>query len=507
MKPFLTITAALLLVACATPSTPYQAPDVGQAQATYSAAAQQAQLAANAATAQAGQATAVAAQATAQAMTIANETAIASTAVAATATAGYEATAGNLAILATSQAIAANATGQAIAASGTGTAVAQAAQLEAYLIADEATRIAQVREAERIANQRAERWNAIWPWLAVAVIVAVLAIAGAIAHAYWRRSQVNIIRDENNRSQLIVYGGEVRALPRREIPALLPAPREETTAGPVPLPPLTTGHILIAGETGSGKSTAMLAALKRRRDVVVLDPHDAPGTWGNARVIGGGRNFEAIGEYMNYMRHVLQKRYEQRGQGVSNFEPLTVATDEMPAIVSRLGRDIADTWREWLREGRKVGLFFVVSTQSTRVKTLGIEGEGDLLENFRYILVLGQLAQNQYPDLAQGMERPAVLRTLGGIQPVTIPYEPASPETAVQPLFTAPELSGLNTQWGTITPYQVARILDLKRAGRSNAYIETEVFDQDNPGGVAYYKVKAVLDAFYVNGGNGHSVE
>ena len=152
----------------------------------------------------------------------------------------------------------------------------------------------------------------------------------------------------------------------------------------------------------------MFAVLKNRQQVIVLDPHNTPGSWGKAQVIGGGRDFESIGQFMQQMGQTLSQRYNQRARGVSQFEPLTVATDEMPAIVAALGRRVDDVWREWLREGRKVGLFFVVSTQSTRVRTLGIRGEGDLLENFNYVLVLGKLAVNQYPDLVRQMNRPSV---------------------------------------------------------------------------------------------------
>jgi hypothetical protein len=72
--------------------------------------------------------------------------------------------------------------------------------------------------------------------------------------------------------------------------------------------------------------------------------------------------------------------------------------------------------------------------------------------------------------------------------------------------FVLPEACPIETRYGVVTPAQVGRILSLKRAGRSNASIETEVFPQANSGGAAYYKVKAVLD-FYRNGGASGLVE
>jgi hypothetical protein len=140
---------------------------------------------------------------------------------------------------------------------------------------------------------------------------------------------------------------------------------------PVPLPKMDIGHVLIVGETGAGKSTAMRALLAHRQQVVVLDPHAGPGDWPGGVVKGSGRNFTEIGEFMEYMIDELSKRAEQRRQGVNQFMPMTVATDEMPAIASELGPAVYQNWQKWMREGRKFGLYIVVSTQSTRVKTMG----------------------------------------------------------------------------------------------------------------------------------------
>lgn len=270
-----------------------------------------------------------------------------------------------------------------------------------------------------------------------------------------------------------------------EQPLMLPAPST--------LPEIKTGHVLIAGETGSGKSTAMKAILAPRNKVTVLDPHAEPSAWGNAHVIGGGRNFEAIEDYMSYMRRVLSERYASRSSGNTDFETITVATDEMPAIVAALGRAIEDSWREWLREGRKVGLFFVVSTQSTRVKTLGIKGEGDLLENFSAVIELGKVAQNNHPELVAGQERPAILSTIHGSRAVVIPHNPdnRSMQTnyvAPPPLFDDPRVTGLETEKGTITPRELGIIRDMLIRGASGNEIQRMVWG--NSGGEFYYKLQ-----------------
>jgi len=395
------------------------------------------------------------------------------------------------------------ATFEAIAAQGTSQAVAGLATVEAALVADEARRLAIQRDAESAAVERARTWNTVWPWLAGIGTLAMLAGMGTAAYVFIRREQPVIVNDNDHRPRLIIHGGEVRALPTpRSQPLALPAPATppDDDLTPVPLPALKSGHVLIAGETGSGKSTAMMAVLNRRQNVIVLDPHDAPGTWGTAKVIGGGRDFKAIGAFINQTAGLLDERYQQRAGGMTQFAPVTVATDEMPAIVQALGNGIGDVWREWLREGRKVGLFFVVSTQSTRVKTLGIQGEGDLLENFSYVLALGKVAVTEYPDLVRGMERPAVIRTAQGARPVIIPHEDAAapePVLAVDPPsrpYIAPIPEPLHTEWGSISAMEIADVLRRKRVGESQRSIERTVFGSE--GGSSFYKVRAILDRY-----------
>jgi hypothetical protein len=210
----------------------------------------------------------------------------------------------------------------------------------------------------------------------------------------------------------------------------------ETAVEPVPLPKLDIGHVLIVGETGGGKSTTMQALLQHRPQAIVLDPHAGPNDWPGKQVLGAGRNFAQIGEFMEWMIDELNLRAEQRANGVQHFPPITVASDEMPAIASELsksGTNTYENWQKWMREGRKFGLYIIVSTQSTRVKTLGIEGEGDVLKNFVGIVYLGEAATETYPDIALPMEWPAVLKTKRGARPVIIPHNPddyAAPVTS-----------------------------------------------------------------------------
>lgn len=481
----------LLLAGCATPTPAGLAGPAG-AQATLAAAEYQRSNAAIVATQQAEQRQAAAATATQQVVSVTQAAAVVATATAAQATQSWQATAGSLNAAATTAAIDAQRNDRQIAAGATATALARIAAAEDALLADEQRRLALQRQAEAEELRYQRTMNTIKPVLWFAVIVSVLVVGMAYAYKIYRQSQP-IVFNEQAGARLLLPAGAYQALsgvrtvqPDRP---LLPAP--DITVRPLPA---LAGHVLIAGPTDAGKSTAMRAVLQHRENVVVLDPHYAPGNWRGARVLGGGRNFEEIGAYMQWMMAELDRRAKQLKDGRREFDPLTVATDEMPAIADELGRGTAVIWRKWLREGRKFGLLMVVSTQSTRVKTLGIEGEGDVLRNFQAALLLGATAVEAYPDLTSGQQRPAVLRTIEGVQPVIVPnVPPGNGDGAAaddQPLYVAPEPQQYADP-ANLDAATRARIRQLADELPSQAAIERAVFGYN--GGAAWQAVSEVL--------------
>lgn len=515
-RSFLIAIAAglLLFVACA--GAPAQPGSMPEAAARLDAAqAEYARIAAQS-TQQAAQATAAR-----QAQVDAANAVATGTAVAATQT--WQATADSLAVQQTQEAMAAQSTREAIGSHATETAVAQVAIVEQRLVADEATRLAIQRERERVAIRNEELWAAVWPWLVGVLVISLSALLVVAAFVIARRSQPMVIeRGQNREPAVLIYSGggyrqlaEPRAKP--DEPVLLPPPLPSAD-----LPALTSGHALVVGPTDAGKSTALRAIIRDRladgQQVYVLDPHHQPGSWLDARVIGGGRDFEKIGNFMDWMMDQLNERARQMAAGSTAFGgAITVATDEMPAIVDELDRDTATIWRKWVREGRKFGLFLAVSTQSTRVKTLGIDGEGDVLQNFGAILYLGASAVEAYPDLVQQQERPAVLRTLRGAQPIIVPnIQPPGSGNGRGPMITAPapaaareadggpdpyrrpENVGMSTPRGFVSPAEIRQIIELTRQGASGREIERAVWGYE--GGGAYQMRIFVCDQLGLGG-------
>lgn len=443
------------------------------------------------------QATRSAESATAQAVQAAGATAAAhGTAVALEATA----TAGAQLAAATAQAAQATATWDALLARQQAMAMEATATADAAALRFQEEQAAKALAARQAEIERAELWTRMTPWIVGAAVVTLLTllVIFALTLAVERMRRTRPVRAGD--VWVMVGPGGPTVLNRP--PALLPPPRVQqprvtistpaAEQAPVPLPEVRYGHVLIAGETGSGKSTAMRAVLRPRAGVTVLDPHSAGGDWGAAQVIGAGRDFEAIREYMDGMGRLLSERYAERAGGRQAFDPITVAVDEMPAIVGEVGRDIEVIWRQWLREGRKVSLFLVLSTQSTRVRTLGIEGERDLLDNFTFVLALGDVARREYPAVVGEMARPAALVTRGRARPVIIPeVENVVRLGPTRPQYIAPvPLPKADPR--RMTEADVARIRDLLAGGWSQRAVEEELFGYT--GGAAWRAVMAVMN-------------
>jgi hypothetical protein len=407
-----------------------------------------------------------------------------------------------------------DATRQSVSVQATATAEARKALNDAVLAADEARRQMQQREADALRLQQQAMWNNIWPFLVAIGMVVFVVLAAVAGISMWKRMQVDpiqIITANGHEYPLVQSGQQWQMLPQPRLPNYDPVmlPDGNHHIRPQPVPPLPDGHVLILAETDGGKSTTMRAIIKARQNVIVLDPHYTAGDWLDAQVIGGGRDFGAIINCLDEVFMEMNRRFQVLKDGPATFPPITVVTDEVPAIMqSEYGREAKEIWPKLVREARKVDLFIVISTQSTRVKTMGIEGEKDVLENFKHSFILGRMAMDMYPELTDGMERPAVLRSgYDSPKPVIIPYVPeedpknpafrrASSDRA--PLFVASSGTrrspGIETAWGYISGDQVETILQMKREGASGRAIEEEVFGY--AGGYAYNMVKAVLEQY-----------
>ena len=211
--------------------------------------------------------------------------------------------------------------------------------------------------------------------------------------------------------------------------SLQPPKREIAIAQPEVITPvkyadiktsLNKPHLMILGETGSGKSTICKYLVSQvNAPCLIIDPHASPNDWRGFVVTGSGRNYGDIANEFERLANLMQSRYEQRDQGITQFEPLIVIIDEFPAIASSLGKGATDTVKLLAREARKVSIRMCLLSQGAEVKTLGLEGEGSIRECFA-MLRLGNFALSHAKSLKDkgiseaidSQDRPAMLDQL-----------------------------------------------------------------------------------------------
>jgi hypothetical protein len=216
---------------------------------------------------------------------------------------------------------------------------------------------------------------------------------------------------------------------------------------------------LIVGSSGSGKTTLLQHIIARRPgDVLVLDPHDNTQTWpGNAQVVGGGQDYQAIESSLAQFTGQVRSRYRERYENQiaeDQFTPLMLVFDEWLEIFKHVD-SAADNMQSVLTGGRKINTCLIVGSQSERVKPLGLDGQGDLKNGFYMVRLRGN------KDLGIS----ATLDTGEGPQDVMLPgpYVPASKQV-VNPALPPP------------MDDQAQRVIDMHRRGMSITAIGEAIY-------------------------------
>lgn len=186
---------------------------------------------------------------------------------------------------------------------------------------------------------------------------------------------------------------QLRNVPRlvgRDGVQMLPEPEER----PVDVLSVVRQHgcYLVVGAQNSGKTTLLRWFAEDRLrlgwKVAVVDPHSPPGDWPpGCEVIGTGRNFEAVGLALRRLLELMDRRYKQvgRGEAVENSHPgIAFIIDEYLTIYEH-DRGVSGVLISLLTESRKVNINLAVGSHSRRVRSLGLDGKGDLLEGLRVI--------------------------------------------------------------------------------------------------------------------------
>ncbi|HEY9874470.1 MAG TPA: hypothetical protein V6D12_13600 [Candidatus Obscuribacterales bacterium] len=185
-------------------------------------------------------------------------------------------------------------------------------------------------------------------------------------------------------------------------------------------------HLMILGKTGSGKSMLaewLLSQLGGK--VTAVTPHRSPKDWQGIKVVGGGRDFEAIAEFFTELAEEMGDRYRLYDVGKTDFEPWNIAIDEIPAILAapQCG-DVPTQLKELIREARKVKIRLVLLTQGAEVKALKVEGEGSIRDSLTFVRLgnfavdhARKLKDEALLNLVKSQKRPCLVDD----QPATVP--------------------------------------------------------------------------------------
>jgi hypothetical protein len=215
-----------------------------------------------------------------------------------------------------------------------------------------------------------------------------------------------------------------RNSPATLLPANVPSTIENNPSPSVlRMPSDRSGHVMVVGATGKGKSNTLRVLATQRDRVIAIDPHFRPESWPtNVEV---KRDPNDIKSLLDWMQTELDHRIAEGAVSYVNFETITVIVDELPALANRLGTDIWNVFSLWLWEARKYKLFLIVGTHTTLVRSLGLQGQSEILENFHATYYLGAKAIQQC-ESASSLSLPAAVRIgENPPEPVLIPYEEA----------------------------------------------------------------------------------
>lgn len=149
-----------------------------------------------------------------------------------------------------------------------------------------------------------------------------------------------------------------------------------------------SSHILIIGNTGSGKTILAKYLLSSIRDqLVIIDIKDRPNKYNStdssvrSYSLDSDLSFSTIDTVCSKLIGELKTRQRAMNTGTNDFSPLTVFIDEYLTIIQNV-----PVAKEMMLKvaviGRELKVRLVLATQSNRVKALGLEGIGDVKDSF-----------------------------------------------------------------------------------------------------------------------------
>lgn len=162
-------------------------------------------------------------------------------------------------------------------------------------------------------------------------------------------------------------------------------------------------RVLIKGASDAGKTTLIQHIASRATDeIIIIDPHYAPGVWPTARIVGAGRNYTEISKLFDWLESELNSRYKMRMVGNLSWTRYTIIIDEYMSVAAECD-NAKSTLSMMVRESRKVGFRLFICSHSELLKPLGLDGQGDVREGLLIVrLYYSQLKKERSSTLDDG---------------------------------------------------------------------------------------------------------
>ena len=267
-------------------------------------------------------------------------------------------------------------------------------------------------------------------------------------------------------------------------------------------------HLVVAGPTGTGKTTLVTGLLHTRPGQIVIITAKTGDAWGGlpAVVIDDDGSFTTAAAVFAALLVDVKRRLVATKHQRDPGPWLTVVLDDYPAL-----RDACaaadETFILIARLGRSLRVRLIVLSYSGLVKELGLEGKGESRDHFVWIrldrqrrasLVWDEESHSLDTALVVAMaQRPLdVSRVWIAPTAPTTASERATTTTPEKPVGAAQGEESPVVVVGTATIEEQVAIIRVKLEGGdiSRSEVCRRVFNGVN-GGAAYGKVKTVLDA------------
>jgi hypothetical protein len=102
---------------------------------------------------------------------------------------------------------------------------------------------------------------------------------------------------------------------------------------------LNTTLLMIWGTQGGGKTTLAKMLCRMREgeghSVIVADPHGSPKEWGAWEIIGSGRDYKMLNEYLKHFDEAITADYKKFSSGQREFPYRTLIVDEFTQWADR----------------------------------------------------------------------------------------------------------------------------------------------------------------------------